>query len=157
MGVSATIPDGSSATIDFQNSTQNSLTGFVPQFSLIPPQLSASLSASADIFTEVTLSLDLTFHGFGISAGVDLKVPGFQLDINADASTNSGACKNGAVGADVSLQVGADLSGDVTFDSTSNDFPIFSKFFPLFDHCFAFGGSSNSTVPQRRSPHIFVS
>jgi len=156
IGVSASIPDDSVATVDFQDSTKNTVTDFVPQFSLIDPVLSASLSASAEVFTEVTLELDLTFDGFGVTAGLGLKVPDFQVSFDADASTNSGACNGGVVGAELDLQVGLDATAFVTIDSNTNNFDIFNKFFPLFDHCFAFGGSSNSTgsnsTVQRRSP-----
>ena len=126
VGATASIPDGSMALVDFQDSANNMVTDFKPTFDLIDPSLDAEISAGASVFTELALTLDAKFKGIGISAGVTLKVPDFSVTFDATGSTDGGDC--GDVSASLSLDAG--LTADAFVQINENDrieFPFFEE------------------------------
>ena len=148
-GVTVSIPDDSSATMDFDDSSQNSLNGWVPTFDFDPPSLGTGITLSASAGVEVRLDFEATVFKKGAAAGLALDAPTLQFDF----AGSDDAC-SGAAGVDVDLSLVGKLDGYAGFgsvDDKPNDFNILSTATPIWSTCMNVGGGDSPTTPPSQT------
>lgn len=169
MGAKMSISDDAQATVDFKNSANNQFSGFTPIFSPIGPTIDAGVSAAGSIAPFLSLGLDIEVTvpiigtKLGASAGVALVAPELDLNFEASASSDGGACGNPdanfGVEFDVGLQGSLNLfAGLEPIDQLPNKFPILSTSTQLFSTCITVGQSGSTPPPEAppATPAVFV-
>ena len=152
LGARLDIPAESVVKLNFDDSTDNNIGGWVPSFTPVGPELSGSVSVSASVGPRIQLEVALTILGFGVGVGLALSAPTLGLSLGADANTAGGICDNPeaqlGVNIDVGLSAQLDAFGGVGDISNFEDLPInialVSTSSSLFSTCLTIGGSAPS-------------
>lgn len=154
--ISATIPDTAIAEYQLVEPRGATFSGWEPQFSNGPLDISEALTASVDVFGRAEVGVALEIFGTGIDVGIVLKIPDVTLSSSL-VHDSSGVCpdKLHKEGVSLGLSVGADLSlsGSTKVLGSVDEFlhlPIFSSAaaFKAQGPCLGFGelvGSGNET------------
>lgn len=152
MGARLDIPAESVVKLNFDDSTENNIGGWVPSFTPVGPELSGSVSLSASVGPRVQLEVGLSFLGFSAGVGLALGAPTLGLTLGADANTAGGVCDNPdaqlGVNIDVGLSAQLDAFGGIGDPAElPNRFGLVSTSTPLFATCLTFGGPAPSDAP----------
>ena len=149
MGARLEVPAESVVRVNFGDSTDNNLGGWVPSFTPVGPELSGSVSVSASVGPWIQLEVGLTFLTFGAGAGIALSAPTLGVTLAAEADTAGGICQTPdaqlGVSVDVGLSAQLDAFGGVgDLKDLPNRFEIAAVSTPLFATCITIGGSAPS-------------
>lgn len=157
IGTKITIDDAAVASIGIAGG-ENTFDGWTPSFEQIGPDLSASVSVSAQTGPQISIELDVTVFDRGLAAGFVLAAPQLTATLSADASTAGGICDNpnADLGATIDVGLSAEFAafGGVSDpnDKFPNRFPLFSTSQALFSTCETFGGGAAPTSSAAASP-----
>jgi hypothetical protein len=129
--ITGTIPDSSTAEINLVGNKGGSASGWVPEWSAGPLDISETVSSSIDVFGLAKIGIALTVVGTGVEVAFNLKIPDIALTASF-THDNKGVCadKQHTDGVSLALTVGADLSLKGSTDlfgsqSTFLDLPVF--------------------------------
>lgn len=144
--VTTSTTDGAKAVLDFFDSSNDSNSGFTPQFSTQGPSVSAGISASANFGPNIVLGLDVAAFGQGLAASLALAVP--QLDLTASLN------ENGCSGVDFEAELSAQLiafggAGNIADMAASDTISLVGTFTQVLSTCLKVPGAS--TAPARRA------
>lgn len=154
--ISATIPDTAIAEYQLVEPRGATFSGWEPQFSNGPLDISEALTASVDVFGRAEVGVALEIFGTGIDVGIVLKIPDVVLSASL-VHDDKGVCadKLHKEGVSLGLSIGAalSLSGSTKVLGSMNEFlnlPIFTSgaAFQPQGPCLGFGelvGSGNTT------------
>jgi hypothetical protein len=157
MGAKLDVPSDSIAKLDVQDGSKNQLSGWIPTFTPVPPELKAEIDVKGHIGPRVNLELDLQFLKTGIGAGLSLAAPQLTLDLSASGNTGGGICQAENVNAGVSVDVGLGAELDVFGGfGKAADLPgkaqLFTTNKPLFSTCLPIGAGATSTTAAPAGP-----
>ena len=109
--ISATIPDTAIAEYQLAEPRGATFSGWEPQFSNGPIDISEALTASVDVFGRAEVGVSLEVLGTGIDIGLVLKIPDVVMSASLLHDDN-GVCpdKKYEEGVTLGLSVGADLA-----------------------------------------------
>jgi len=133
------------------------VSGWAPQFTLIPPQLDASASLSATFGPRFIVSLNALWFDVGLTAGFSLSAPELTLKAVAMAEAAGGVCHvtDAHLGASLELDLAAELDafGGLQFgEALPNTVPIWSTATPLLSTCFTIQpGQAPTALPTLSS------
>lgn len=151
IGARLDIPSDAIANVDFNDSSKNSFSGWVPEFTPVGPELSGSVSVSGSVGPRISLELDVSVLGgkLAIGTGLSLGAPDLALNLGATADTAGGVCGNpdAHLGVNVDVGISAELDAFGGFGNPAdlpNKFPLVSTSVPLFSTCQTIGGSTSS-------------
>jgi hypothetical protein len=151
LGAKLDIPAESVVKLNFDDSTDNNIGGWVPSFTPVGPELSGSVSVSASVGPRIQLEVGVTILGFGAGVGLALSAPTLGLSLGAEADTAGGICENpdAQLGVNVDVGLSAQLdafAGIGDLRDLPNRFEIAAVSTPLFATCITIGGSAPSDV-----------
>ena len=161
-GVDIVIPDGSIYEVDFDDSSKDRDSGWTPQFSPLPPQISESISISANIGTQLRLELDGVVLGIGGSVGIMLAAPTLSIEVKGIAENNACNVPGADFGVELDVELGAALdafeSGGAFDIGAAATQTLVATSMQLFSTCMTMAGAApsapaapyplgNSTVP----------
>jgi hypothetical protein len=152
--ITATIPDDSVANMNLAGSKSATFSGWEPQISQGPLDISAAVSCSAAVFGRAEIGVALELFDQGIDVALVLKVPNFVLTASLVADPKgvcdtkefvTGVTLGASVGFDLSLTGSASVAGTETpfFQLPMAHFGASTPAKPQF--CRGFGVSTNLT------------
>lgn len=152
VGARLDIPAESVVRLNFDDSTDNKIGGWVPFFTPVGPELSGSVNVSASIGPRFQLEVGMSFLGRGTGVGIALTAPTLGVTLGADGNTAGGVCDNPdaklGVNIDVRLSAQLDAFGGVgDLRELPHKFELVSTSTPLFATCLAIGESAPSEAP----------
>jgi hypothetical protein len=147
LGARLDVPADSIAKLDVADSSQNQLSGWIPTFTPVAPNLSGEIDVHGHIGPRVNLELGILFLQTGVATGLSLGAPQLTLDLVAAANSAGGICNDASVDAGVSVEVGlgAELDAFGGFgkpQDVPNKLALFSTSTPLFSTCFPIGDAT---------------
>jgi hypothetical protein len=152
-GVDVTIPDGATISIDGASFSDSNF-GF--QINPIEPEISASVSITANIALVAALDMSLTLGGETLAElGFELMAPELDASVSAQASSGGGICGDANAFAGVQFNIGA--GAELDFDASAKiigatTIPLASTSFNIISTCLTLNGAA----PTPDAPAISV-
>ncbi|KAK3719093.1 hypothetical protein LTR37_004657 [Vermiconidia calcicola] len=149
-GVTMSIPDDSSVVLYFDDTEQNSISGWTPYFDheTSGPSFSESVSLAASAGLRIRVEFDAQVKGKGLSGGLALDAP--TLSFGMDGGLGSASCGGGgSVGLEVDVSLGAELNafgGWGVASDMPNKMAITSTGMNIFSTCAAVGASDSTAA-----------
>ena len=113
-GVAIMVPDDSLAKVDVLAEDSLDFHGWVPTVQTRPLTLEAEISASAQIYTKVTVGVGLEIlDENGINVDVGLKLPTIDIEVTAGYNPEGGFCPNSLDPFGVQLEVSLGAALDI--------------------------------------------
>ncbi|KAF2870621.1 hypothetical protein BDV95DRAFT_574253 [Massariosphaeria phaeospora] len=160
MGARMAIPNSSNLKINLFGKGDHAMSGWVPQFSKIPPSLSAKVEGSAEAYAQAGVEISAKGLKQGFTVGLDMKMPYIRADFSAMANSKGVCGTKKTLGVDVQADIGAELlasaaKGD---DPPFWSYTLFDKTLgTLIDKCYPFGpenaatGGGGDPAPPRKT------
>ncbi|KAF2185677.1 hypothetical protein K469DRAFT_750369 [Zopfia rhizophila CBS 207.26] len=148
MGARMSIPNTSTLKVNLFGKGDNAISGWVPEFSKIPPSLSAKVEGSAEAYAQAGVEVTAKGLGKGFSVGLDMKMPYIRADFSAMADSKGVCSTKKTLGVDLQADVGAELyaSASLNDDPPFWTHTLFDKTLgTLIDKCYPFGPDNAAT------------
>lgn len=148
MGARMSIPNTSTLKVNLFGKGDNDISGWVPEFSKIPPSLSAKVEGSAEAYAQAGIEVTAKGLSNGFSVGLDMKMPYIRADFSALADSKGVCGTKKTLGVDLQADVGAELYASASLDDDSPFWThtLFDKTLgTLIDKCYPFGPDNAAT------------
>jgi hypothetical protein len=148
-GITAKIDNSAVAELNILGSGTNTFSGWTPTVSTTNLTLDAEISATLELYTQLSVDIGLQILGSGFGAGISLKVPDVNLALGAEYN-NQGACPgnkdvfgvkfDGGIGVDLNINAYTEKD-DVKTVQFQHDLYNNPNIFGFPSVCLPFGGA----------------